>query len=593
MPTRQLPENPSLENLKKRAKGLLKSARAGEEAALELIGPYFGDPRKISLQSAQLVLARAYGFSSWAKLKSHVEGRETKTAVSASELTGEQLANRFLDLVMLNYGPGELSSPARFREAQALLESHPEIRRENIYVAAAIGDVAGIDRWLEDKPERVAQKGGFFHWEPLMYAAYARLPGRSTLAAGRRLLERGADPNAHYMWGGQYRFTALTGVFGQGEGGPVNQPEHPDCRDFARALLQAGADPNDGQAAYNRCFEPDNSWLELLLEFGLTARDRNNWLLEDGDRLVPNPSETMHFHLIQSIHRGYAERARLLIDHGVDLNKPDDSYDTRTKGRTPYEAALLLGETKIATALREAGADQGNLSALDRFQAACMAGDLAQAREAGKQVADLERAVRPLQNELLCDAVKLGKSKALAAMIALGFELNTPGRRTPLHEAALKGDLALVETLLQAGADSRLRDPDYFAPPIGFAQHAGHDQVVTLLDDQAMDIFTAVSRGKTNRVRALLEEDPARLNQRFGEIRPNKTQACANDWMTPLVYAVLNNRIEMLEYLLTEGADPSVNDGAGQSLLSLAEDRAGPEILKPQILQIIRAALTS
>ena len=588
MPTLQLPENPNLENLKKRAKGLLKSARAGDAEALALIGPYFGDPRKIGLQSAQLVLARAYGFSSWSKLKAHVERRGSKNAGSDAALTGDQLANRFLDLVTLNYGPGDLSSPARFREAQELLASHPEIGRENIYTAAAIGNVAEIDRWLDETPNAVNRKGGYFNWEPLMYAAYARLPGRSTLAAGRRLLERGADPNAHYMWGGQYCFTALTGVFGQGEGGPVNQPEHPDTQEFARALLQAGAHPNDSQAAYNRCFEPDNTWLELLLEFGLNAGDRNNWLLEDGDRLVPNPSETLHFHLIQSIHRGYAERARILIDHGVDLNKPDDSYDTRTKGRTPYEAALLLGETEIADALRTAGAHQSELSALDRFQAACMAGDFKGARRLYEEHPDLEPAARPLQNELLCDAVKLGKSDALAAMIALGFELNTPGKRTPLHEAALKGDTALLQALLRAGADPRLRDPDYFAPPIGFAQHAGHDQVVVLLDDQAMDIFTAVSRGNISKVQALLAEDPSRLEQRFADIRPNRAQDCENDWMTPIVYAALNNRTETVRFLLDQGADPQVSNGSGQSLATLAQEQALPEIH-----QMIRDALVS
>lgn len=198
-----------------------------------------------------------------------------------------------------------------------------------------------------------------------MYAAYARLPGVSTYPAGRRLIERGANPNAFYMWGGQYKFTALTGVFGQGEGGPVNQPEHPEYMTFARMLLEAGANPNDSQATYNRCFE-------LLLEFGLGAQDKNNWFIETGGRHLPNPSETMHFHLIQAIHRGYVERAKLFIDHGVDLNKPDDSYDTGIKGRTPYEAALLLGADEIAEYLLANGARKTELINADAFHIACM-----------------------------------------------------------------------------------------------------------------------------------------------------------------------------------------------------------------------------
>ena len=50
------------------------------------------------------------------------------------------------------------------------------------------------------------------------------------------------------MWGGDCRFTALTGASGEGEQGPVNQPPHPEWEAFARLLLDAGADPNDGQA---------------------------------------------------------------------------------------------------------------------------------------------------------------------------------------------------------------------------------------------------------------------------------------------------------------------------------------------------------
>jgi len=66
------------------------------------------------------------------------------------------------------------------------------------------------------------------NWEPLLYAAYSRLnseaEGHSTLEVARLLLEHGADPNAAFLWEGHYLFTALTGAFGEGEAGPVNQP---------------------------------------------------------------------------------------------------------------------------------------------------------------------------------------------------------------------------------------------------------------------------------------------------------------------------------------------------------------------------------
>ena len=106
------------------------------------------------------------------------------------------------------------------------------------------------------------------------------------------------------------KVTALTGVFGQGEGGPINLPEHPDCVAFARALLEAGADPNDSQSAYNRIFERDDTCLELLIEYGLGADDMNNWFEQDADGIHPNPEETMHYQLIMAIHRGTRREGR-------------------------------------------------------------------------------------------------------------------------------------------------------------------------------------------------------------------------------------------------------------------------------------------
>jgi hypothetical protein len=71
MPTHPLPNDPSLEHLRKDAKRLKNSVRAGEAGALAQVREFH--PRaeaaqaNFTLTDAQLVVARSYGFSSWAR----------------------------------------------------------------------------------------------------------------------------------------------------------------------------------------------------------------------------------------------------------------------------------------------------------------------------------------------------------------------------------------------------------------------------------------------------------------------------------------------------------------------------------------------
>jgi len=77
--TRRLPARPSLERLRKQAKELLKDYRAGDTEAVERFGAILsrlGDSAQsdgVTLADAQFVLAREYGFESWARLARHVE----------------------------------------------------------------------------------------------------------------------------------------------------------------------------------------------------------------------------------------------------------------------------------------------------------------------------------------------------------------------------------------------------------------------------------------------------------------------------------------------------------------------------------------
>jgi uncharacterized protein len=68
-----LPARPDLEQLRRRAKDLLHAARDGDLAALDRLAAVSKSPR---LSSAQLAVAREYGFTSWPHLKREVERRE-------------------------------------------------------------------------------------------------------------------------------------------------------------------------------------------------------------------------------------------------------------------------------------------------------------------------------------------------------------------------------------------------------------------------------------------------------------------------------------------------------------------------------------
>lgn len=89
--TRLLAPGTPLESLKVEAKLLLKSLAEGDEDSLERVRPYFDQPSKLS--QMQLVIAREYGFGSWAKLKRHIELRDQVAAARAEmgQLVGRML----------------------------------------------------------------------------------------------------------------------------------------------------------------------------------------------------------------------------------------------------------------------------------------------------------------------------------------------------------------------------------------------------------------------------------------------------------------------------------------------------------------------
>lgn len=375
------------------------------------------------------------------------------------------------------------------------------------------------------------------------------------------------------MDGDQYRFTALTGVFGEGEAGKVRQPRHPDCETLATMLLEAGANANDSQSLYNRMFEPDNSCLKLLLRYGLVAEDRNNWLVREDGALVASTQTVFDYQLAWALQKRMPERVKLLVGHGADIDKT-------IAGRSPYEWAKLGGHDDLANFLVDRGATVVPLAPEDRayveIQDASVPLDKVKVTIASTtEIA----AIQKKHPAMLHEATGNNDLGVVRRMLELGFDVNRMTSRTALHEAALHGYIEMAELLIKHGADARLRDPHHQAPPIGWAQFNGQEAMVEFLVSQPLDIFAAAAFGQIEQIKAHLAADPPLLEARFrnhcrsGRPDPNR------DWLTPLGFAILNDRIEAVRLLLNRGADRKVNDAAGRSYRSLAMQTGDDDLI--------------
>ncbi len=494
MPPRGLPGNANLEQLRNGAKSFQRAVRAGDSGAAAIVNEFHprlheaqpGSPELngFTRADAQLVIARQFGFPSWPKLKAHLElvaryARSPHEQPVGEPLTDEQaVIDEFLRLACLNYGDDD---PDRLRRAQSLLQEHDGLGRASIHTIAATGDLDAARELLDRDASQASLLGGPHGWEPLLYLTYARVPlgpGRSGVAVARLLLERGADPNAGYLWEGLIPpFTALTGALGGG--GTI--PKHPQELALARLLLEAGADANDGQALYNQGWGPDpaDDWLELLFEFGLGSGDGGPWRRLLGER-QDSPRKMLEDLLIAAASHGLTDRVRRLLGRGVDPEGREAKHPIY-QGRSPVQQAALNGHMDIVSLLVDAGAvwehDQ-----VDELIATAMSGDRGAverllATDPGLRLQAIERCP-----DQLVRAAEQDSYDAVALLIELGFDVNARSRTAPLHEAAMRGNLGVIELLLDHGADPNIRDTGYDATPAGWAEHHGQHDAQRLLE---------------------------------------------------------------------------------------------------------------
>jgi ankyrin repeat protein len=492
---KQLPSRPNLEQLKKQAKDLHKLHHAGDAEALHRIAENYPQPGKteFSLADAQLVVAREYGFESWPKLKTHVEavigGDDPKIAAFlVAAVAGNQL------------------------EANRLLVETPSMARANIYSACMLGEVDMVKAMLEREPALAIRKGGPRNWEPLLYVCASRFHRESKeraagiVAVARLLLVHDASPDTFYLWEGDGKSKQSALYLATSES---------DNPALARALLEAGANPNDGESIYHAAEKFHVECLELLTKFGANLSDRiqpwNNtplyflmghrpckaiakqvfegvrWLLEHG--ADPNVSsyeyEGRPIHLAASSGWG-ADMFELLWKHGANLTvrRKDLESSRGTERHTlrpdmvglsqgnAYSLAARYGQTHAMDWLREHGA-QTDLTPTEEFFAACGRGDEPAVRAILVAQPELIRSMSEEDKLVLAFVGGDGKTEAVRLMLLAGMPMDIRGDTggTPLHQAAWYGQLEVVRLLLAHHASLEEKDTTYGGTPLGWACH--------------------------------------------------------------------------------------------------------------------------
>ncbi|HEV8191735.1 MAG TPA: ankyrin repeat domain-containing protein [Ktedonobacterales bacterium] len=336
--------NLRLDHYKRQAKNLLKHVRAGDpDARLRFQhahpeGDILLASGRLLLSDSQLVIAREWGFGSWAKFKHALLFGQAVAALDAGDLA----------------------------PLDALLHHHP---------------------WLIQYRQRLGPwyESGYFAGAMLLHHV-AGNPIRGPIPANildvtRLLLQHGANPNAATLLGATTCKLLLTSLQASEAGvavplcelliaaGARNELSDPDvlssplrngapataaalvrrgavmdlrhaaalgALDRVQALLDAGVDADlCEEALFFACLHRQQESARLLLHYGAS-----------GSRLIPPGDPHARTALHDAAGRGYLEMVLLLLEHRVDATVVDPQFGGTARGWARHE-----GHAQVVAAL--------------------------------------------------------------------------------------------------------------------------------------------------------------------------------------------------------------------------------------------------
>jgi ankyrin repeat protein len=566
-PTRSLPARPSLAQLKKQAKELLNAFRAGDPATIAEVALFElrPDHARFSLLDAQRVLARAYGFGSWTKLRQHVEGIHAAAfcaAVEAGDVAAvRKLAKARPELVSVEWTGAYWSSALQFAVAQrnsdmtrALMELGADARagtwpHRSATMASAIAKdrgyneiVAIIEREEERRRRALSAQGATLNSQ--------------TDEVLKAILQDQCDDAIRLLESD----LSLVGACSLRGATPLHVAACALNPEMIAWLLDHGANVN-AEAPYD-------------LPYGYSEATATGKTPLDYAAIVAGwSSHGRHFTFMETAHKPPAvfdETVRILRDRGARL--------------TP-RAAVAIGDQQAVRQMHDAG--------------------------------QLSNEVHTLRGGLLSIAVRVNRPEMVSLLLDLGLDPDETvpgdeGRRMswgmPLWFAALCGRHEIAELLLSRGADVNAI-VSASGDPLGIAFDTHDDRMIELLRRHGarLTVEQVAGEGDVKTAQAILDgaipagslnvddPSPADLAEQMlwaagGRVEivrvclPHITRKHDDPWWNyVLLHAVDPAGFKLV---LDHGVDPDVVGGGGYTLLHhLASDYANEET------RVIRATL--
>lgn len=284
--------------------------------------------------------------------------------------------------------------------------------------------------------------------------------------------------------------------------------------------------------------------------------------------------------LLEAANNGNANIVALLLDHGGDINAQANS------GRTALTHALSQDHNDVATLLLDKGADVnlGNVRGMKPIHYASV----------GMIPLLIERGADPNSEDengmtRLHLAALNGETAVVEMLLQHGAEIKTDHFAcTALHFAVWNAHGEITTLLLRSGADPNARNRHGVTPldfmcrqkrPLGLKSVS--ETLDSLLecgaryskdDDGWLPIHLAAHRGRHEVVSAFLDQGYS-------------VNAQDDDGRTPLLLAVRENHTETAELMLRRGADSNIADKFGETPLRKAIEAGSDELIKTLMQQ--------